>query len=89
MDNGQVDIGRLRDAGKAYAVMTDVFYVHTVANAETRQTQSMLIRRGKEWHAPTSMHINSRHILMIEPVAGDSRVAQLIEEAKKQRSEQK
>lgn len=40
------------------------------------------MRLGSEWHAPDFMRINTRHIVFIEPVAPDSRVAQLIREAK-------
>jgi len=38
------------------------------------------VKRGSEWHAPGFMRINTRHIIYIEPVAPDSRVALLIRE---------
>jgi len=41
-----------------------------------------LIKRGGEWHKPEYMRINARHIVMIEPVAPESRMAKLIQEAK-------
>lgn len=42
----------------------------------------MLVKRGSEWHGPDFMRTNARHVVLIEPVAPDSRVAQLIREAK-------
>jgi len=84
LDNGQAFFGKLQDADKPYPLLTDVFYVQSQVNPETKQTTSVLIRRGKEWHGPSSMYINARHIVAIEPVGADSKVAQLIAEAKKQ-----
>jgi hypothetical protein len=49
---------------------------------EKKEARSVLVKRGSEWHAPDFMRINTRHILLIEPVAPDSRVALLIREAK-------
>jgi hypothetical protein len=42
----------------------------------------MLIKRGKEGHAPDRMIINAQQILFIEPVTPGSQVAKLIEELK-------
>ena len=82
--NGQVFFGRLSAAGSDYPRLDDVFYVQTQVSPETKQTTSVLIRRGKEWHGPTYMYLNARSILLIEPVGTDSKVAQLIAEAQKQ-----
>jgi hypothetical protein len=83
MDNGQVFFGKLDKAGSEYPQLRDVYYVQSQSNPETREVKSMLIKRGSEWHGPDVMYINARHIVVIEPVASDSRVAQLIKEAKK------
>jgi hypothetical protein len=82
MDNGQVFFGKLEQAGSDYPLLRDVYYVQSQSNPETKQVTSMLIKRGKEWHSPDVMYLNARHIVVIEPVAPDSRVAQLIKEAK-------
>lgn len=82
--NSQVFFGRLSAAGSDYPRLDDVFYVQTQVNPQTKETTSVLIRRGKEWHAPTYMVLNARSILLIEPVGEDSKVAQLIVEAQKQ-----
>jgi hypothetical protein len=84
LTNGQVFFGKLSGAGSDNPRLDDVFYVQTQVNPDTKQTTSVLIRRGKEWHGPAYMYVNSRSILVIEPVSADSKVAQLIAEAQKQ-----
>jgi hypothetical protein len=83
LGNGQVFFGRLSHASSDYPRLDDVFYVQTQVNPETKQTTSVLIRRGKEWHGPTHMYLNARSILLVEPVSAGSKVAKLIAEAPK------
>ena len=83
LDNGQVFIGKLEQGGSAYPLLRDVFYVQRqVKNDKNKEVTSLLIKRGDEWHRPDYMRINARHIIMIEPVAPESRMALLIKEAK-------
>ncbi len=82
LDNGQVFFGRLTDDGSSYLTLRDVFYIKRQASPDKKEVQSILVKRGSEWHAPDFMRINSRHVLLIEPVAPDSQVALLIREAK-------
>ena len=82
LDNGQVFFGRLEDVGSSFLGLRDVFYVQRTVTPDKKEA-SVLIKRGIEWHGPDFMRINSRHVVYIEPVAPDSRVAQLIREAKK------
>jgi hypothetical protein len=84
LDTGQVYYGKLEAAGTDYPVLRDVFYVQGTMNPETKQVTNILVRRGKEWHAPDRMILNARHIVLIEPVGTDSKVAQLIAEQKRQ-----
>ena len=44
----------------------------------------LLVKRGKEWHSPDRMILNSNMIVLVEPVNPTSRVAQLISQAKNQ-----
>lgn len=81
--NGQVFLGKLSGLGSDYPRLDDVFYVQQQVNPETKLSTNVLIRRGREWHAPGYMVLNARTILMIEPVAADSKVAQLIADAQK------
>lgn len=81
--NGQVFFGKIENAGADYPQLKDVFYVQTATSPETKQPVSILVKRGNEWHGPDYMYINSKQIVVIEPVAAGSRVAALIAEAKK------
>jgi hypothetical protein len=81
LDNNQVYFGKVADLGSDYPVLTDVFYIQTTVNQETKQQNNILLKRGKEWHAPDKMVLNARHIIMIEPVTAGSTVAKLIAQA--------
>ena len=45
---------------------------------------NVLVKRGREWHAPDRMILNSNMIVLVEPVNPTSRVATLIAQAKNQ-----
>jgi hypothetical protein len=79
LDNNQVYFGKLDKANSAYPVLTDVYYIQSQQNQETKAVTNVLVRRGNELHGPDRMFLNSRHILFIEPVGPNSKVAQLIE----------
>ncbi len=86
LDNGQVYFGKVSDAGSsdtasAYILLEDVYYIQRVEEAGKKEVKNILIKRGNELHRPEFMRINSRHVVLIEPVSPDSRVAQLIREA--------
>jgi hypothetical protein len=81
--NGSVYFGKLEGLGSPYPVLRDVYYVQSVTNPETKQVSSILVKRGKEWHAPDRMIINDKSIVFVEPVGADSKVSQLIAESKK------
>jgi hypothetical protein len=81
LDSGQVYFGHLTGLGQDYPVVTDVYYVQSVTNPQTREVSNMLVRRGKEWHSPDRMYLNARHIVVVEPVGANSKVAQLIAES--------
>lgn len=79
LDNNQVYYGKLDKADTAYPVLTDVYYIQSQVNQETKAVTNILVRRGNEWHGPDRMYLNARHILLIEPVGANSKVSQLIE----------
>lgn len=85
LDNGQVFFAKLENASAEYPLLKEVFYVQSRMNPETKQPANVLVRRGSEWHGPDHMHVSAKHIVAIEPVAANSRVAQLIKEAKIQK----
>jgi hypothetical protein len=83
LTNGQVFFGRLEGFGGAHPILREVYYIRTVPAPEgNTQTTNILVKRGQEWHSPDFMVLNASHILLVEPVAKTSKVAQLISEQK-------
>jgi hypothetical protein len=84
LTNGQAYFGRIEKLGEPYVVLTDVFYIQSQTNPDTKQVKNSLVKRGKEWHAPDRMMLDAQHIVLIEPVSPDSSVAKLIKDYKPQ-----
>jgi len=84
LTNGSAYFGHLEGLGNPYPVLRDVFYVQSVTDPQTKQVSNVLVKRGKEWHAPDRMILNASLIVLVEPVNPSSRVAQLIAQAKGQ-----
>jgi hypothetical protein len=83
LDNGQIFFGKLADSGSPFPILRDVFFVQTQTDPAKKESKHLLFKRGAiEGHHPDFMRLNAQHIVVIEPVAPDSRVAQLIREAK-------
>lgn len=78
LSNGSVYFGRLQGFGGKQPVLSEVYYVVTQTNPETKQTSNVLVKRGKELHEPDRMYLNPQLIVFVEPVGPNSRVAQLI-----------
>jgi hypothetical protein len=83
LTTGQVYFGKLEKFGTAYPILTDVYYIQSQVNQDTKQVTNTLVKRGKELHGPSVMVLNAQHILFVETVNPDSTVGKLIEEAKK------
>jgi len=81
LTNGAVYYGKLSGYGTRNPMLTDVFYIVTKTDPETKQVSNLLVKRGKELHGPDRMWINPNQIVMVEPVGPDSKVAQLISQA--------
>jgi len=84
LTNGSVYFVRLQDYGTPHPVLTDVYYVVSQTNPDTKQASNVLVKRGKELHGPDRMYLNGSQIIFVEPVDPNSKVAQLINEANKQ-----
>jgi hypothetical protein len=82
LSNGSVYFGRLHGYGSRQPVLTEVYYVVTQTNPETKQSSNVLVKRGRELHEPDRMYLNSQLIVFVEPVGPNSKVAQLIAQAK-------
>jgi hypothetical protein len=85
MDNGQVFFGKIENSGGDYPLLREVYYIGRQSSADGKEVKNILVKRGNEWHGPEYMYINRQHIVVIEPVAANARVAQLIKEAKDQK----
>jgi hypothetical protein len=77
----RVYFGHLQNYGSSHPVLTDVFYVVSQTDPETKQVKSSLVKRGKEMHEPDSMYLNPSQIVFVETVGTNSKVAQLIVQA--------
>src|SRR5580700_7782925 len=75
LTNGSVYFGHLQDYGRQNPVLTDVFYVVSQTDPETKQVKSSLIKRGKEMHEPDRMYLNPSQIVFVETVGTNSKVA--------------
>jgi len=82
LDNNQVYFGKLANAGSPFPELTDVYYIQNAVNQETKAVSNVLVRRGNEVHGPDRMFLNAHHIILIEPVGPNSKIAQLITEDK-------
>lgn len=81
LTNSSVYFGHLQDCATSHPVLTDVFYVVSQTDPETKQVKSSLIKRGKELHEPDRMYLNPDQIVFVESVGPNSKVAQLIAQA--------
>jgi hypothetical protein len=78
LTNGTAYFGKLDGYGTPRPVLKEVYYIVSQTNPETKQTNNVLVRRGKELHEPGDMHLNPNQILCVEDVGPNSKVAQLI-----------
>src|SRR5215831_2258109 len=82
LDTGLVYYGKVSGLDTDYPVLKDVYYVQQ-SKDDKGQVNNVLIRRGNEWHGPAETVLNARHIVLVEPVGTNSKVAQLIAEDQK------
>jgi hypothetical protein len=82
--NNSVYSGKLSGWGTSIPALTDVYYIVSKTDPDTKKVSNILIKRGKELHGPDRMYLNPSQIVLVEPVGPDSKVAQLISEASKQ-----
>jgi hypothetical protein len=81
LTNGAAYFGRLQGYGTPRPVLTEVYYIVTQTNPDTKQNNNVLVKRGQELHKPSRMYLNPNQILCVEDVGTDSKVAQLIAQA--------
>jgi hypothetical protein len=83
LNNNSVYFGKLQGLGSAFPVLTEVYYIQSNTNPETKAVSNVLVKRGKELHGPDRMVINEKSIVFVEPVGPDSKVDQLIKDSKR------
>lgn len=82
LPNGSVYFGRLEGYGGPHPVLTEVYYIVSQTNPETKQVSNILVKRGKELHSPDRMYLTPNQILFVETVGPESKVAELIQQSK-------
>jgi hypothetical protein len=80
LDDNQVYYGKLSGFSGKHPVLTNVYYVKSGVDPTTKETKSILVKRGQELHGPDRMYLNKDHIVLVEPVGMGSPVAKLIEQ---------
>jgi len=95
LTNGQVYFGKVSDMRDKYVTLKDIYYLQVnqqeqlqsgqpATTTSTQQPQLSLVKLGNELHGPDDiMQINRDQILFFEELKADGRVAQAIEEYKK------
>jgi len=89
LSSGQVYFGKITGNDKEFLTLKDVYYIQSRVAPGTKDVSTVLIKRGRELHAPSVMFVRKDHVVIVEPVATDSRVASLIKEDKERNREKK
>jgi hypothetical protein len=102
ISNGQVYFGKITRISRQYAELTDIYYLQLTKPLQAQeppaageqpaeaQPKLTLIKLGNELHGPVdAMKINRDHILFIENLKADGKVAQAIAEYQKTQAEKK
>lgn len=84
LSNGAVYYGKLEGYGTRAPLLTNVFYILTRQDPNTKATSNVLVKRGKELHGPDRMYLTPNSIVFVETVTSGSKVAQLIQQANSQ-----
>lgn len=81
LTNGQVYFGTISSEDKANVVLKDIYYIQLKdGQAATQQSDVSLLKLGNELHGPEDwMEINREHILFIEKLKSDGKVAKAID----------
>jgi len=90
LTTGQVFFGKVEFLGEEYVQVKNVFYIRSLVNQQTKEVSNTLIKKGNELHGADRMFINTRHIIMMEPVSPESQLGKKIKEQESQKpTEQK
>ena len=84
LTNGTAYFGKLEGYGTPRPVLNEVYYIVSQTNPDTKQTNNVLVKRGKELHEPDRMYLNPSQIIAVEPVGPNSQIAQQIAKSQAQ-----
>jgi hypothetical protein len=82
LGDGQVYYGRVDKIEKDFLILSDVYYIQRNPVSGAGEGQPIMLKRGKEPHGPDISYINTKYIVMVEPVTPDSVVAKTIYDIK-------
>src|SRR5215472_6322296 len=74
LDTGLVYYGKISGLDTDYPVLRDVYYVQQRTDPQTKQVTNVLVPRLDEWHNPAMTVLNSKHIVLVEPVGVNSKL---------------
>ncbi len=86
LTNGQVYFGHITGETSRLVILQDIFYLQApgslqVANKAEQAQELALVKLGNELHGPTDeIRVNREHVLFVETLKADSKVAQAIEQ---------
>ncbi|MGZ6293092.1 MAG: hypothetical protein ACXWMK_12980 [Syntrophales bacterium] len=80
--DGQAYYGKVDKIEKDFLILSDVYYVQRNPASGAGESQAIMVKRGKEPHGPDISYLNTKYIVMVEPVTPDSPVAKTIYEIK-------
>jgi hypothetical protein len=84
LENGQTYFGRLREDGKEYVILREVYYLREAQSAEESANLN-LVKLGGELHGPEdALYIRKEAILYWENLKETSRIVDAISKAKQQ-----
>jgi hypothetical protein len=78
LGDGQVYYGKVDKIDVDFLVLSDVYYFQKTTGPG--EAQALLIKRGREGHGPDISYINTKYIVMVEPVKPDSQIGKAIKE---------
>ena len=81
LGDGQVFYGKVDRIERDFLVLSEAYYFQK--NPAAQEGQALLVKRGREPHGPDASYINSKYIVMVEPVKPDSQIANAIREIQK------
>ena len=81
LGDGQVFYGKVDRFERDFLVLSEAYYFQK--NPPTQDGQAILVKRGREPHGPDASYINTKYIVMVEPVKPDSQIANAIREIQK------